>query len=230
MATARRSKVAVEEDVPQRKQYDIPYFAHDQLDPVRFAADLGLPVGSPPSGNLNQRMVTSAKDWDEADSDGADMADETCDEEHPSDGDCKRKRNSVTPLEGRASKRNKGGDGRPAMSKRVTADLDSDDEIIVRMKNAKYQEKDIAKRLADEGRMFYNTKTIGSRWGRLRRVMQARQDELLDANLTDWHEGDDDVLKEAIKKADEVVEKAIQEAQDRKWRLVADNMKVMKVN
>ncbi|RMZ86363.1 hypothetical protein DV736_g6413, partial [Chaetothyriales sp. CBS 134916] len=121
--------------------------------------------------------------------------------------------NSVMPLEGRASKRNKGGDGRPAMSRRVTADLDSDDDIIVRMKNAKYHEKDIAKRLADEGRM---------------KVMQGRQDELLDANLTDWNEGNDDVLKVAIKKADEVVERAIQEAQDRKWRVVADNMKVMK--
>jgi hypothetical protein len=80
--------------------------------------------------------------------------------------------------------------GRPAVPKKVVADMDSDDEIIFSMKNAKFLEKDIAKRLADEGRMVYNPKTIGTRWQRLKQVMQAKQDELLDADLTDWHEGD----------------------------------------
>ena len=80
--------------------------------------------------------------------------------------------------------------GRPAIAKKVTADMDSDDELIFSMKNAKYLEKDIAKRLADEGRMNYNPKTIGTRWARLKKAMQAKQDELLDADLTDWHDGD----------------------------------------
>ncbi len=68
--------------------------------------------------------------------------------------------------------------------------MDSDDELIFSMKNAKYLEKDIAKRLQDEGRTVYNPKTIGTRWARLKKVMQAKQDEKLDADLTDWHEGD----------------------------------------
>lgn len=80
--------------------------------------------------------------------------------------------------------------GRPAIAKKVTADLDSDDELIVRMKNAKYLEKDIARRLADEGRVAYNPKTIGTRWARLRKAIERRNDELLDAELTDWHDGD----------------------------------------
>lgn len=58
------------------------------------------------------------------------------------------------------------------------------------MKNAKFLEKDIAQRLKDEGRTSYNPKTIGTRWARLKQAKQAQQDELLDADLTDWHEGD----------------------------------------
>ena len=80
--------------------------------------------------------------------------------------------------------------GRPAMAKKVTADLDSDDELIVRMKQARYQEKDIAQRLRDEGRINYNSKTIGTRWTRLCKALQKQQDELLDGEVTDWHDGD----------------------------------------
>ena len=76
------------------------------------------------------------------------------------------------------------------MAKKVTADLDSDDELIVRMKNAKYLEKDIAERLAKEGRIKYHPKTIGTRWARIKRKLQDFQDEMLDGDVTDWHEGD----------------------------------------
>lgn len=84
--------------------------------------------------------------------------------------------------------------GRPATSKKVTADLDSDDELIMRMKEAKWLEKDIAQRLANEGRMAYHPKTIGTRWTRIKKAMAKRQDELLDNDQSDWHEGDVSVL------------------------------------
>lgn len=87
-------------------------------------------------------------------------------------------------------KRQKTTGGRPALAKKVTADLDSDDELIVRMKNARYLERDIAQRLADEGRIKYSEKTIGTRWTRIKRKLQERHDELLDQDLTDWHDGD----------------------------------------
>ena len=80
--------------------------------------------------------------------------------------------------------------GRPALAKKVTAEMDSDDELIVKMKQAKYQEKEIAQRLIDDGRTHYHAKTIGTRWARLKKAMQARNDELLDQDLTDWHDGD----------------------------------------
>ena len=135
--------------------------------------------------------------------------------------------------------------GRPAVAKKVTAELDSDDEIIFSMKNAKYLEKDIAKRLVDEGRTVYNPKTIGTRWARLKKAMQAKQDELLDADLTDWHEGDvssyyyhrdvnannsqDDVLYAGLEKANQYIEQKIKDIEARKWRIVADYIKNVQV-
>lgn len=76
------------------------------------------------------------------------------------------------------------------MPKKVVWDLDSDDEIIVKMKEAKYTDQQIVERLISEGRTKYHTKTISSRWVRLKRVLAAHQDELLDKQLTCWHEGD----------------------------------------
>lgn len=80
--------------------------------------------------------------------------------------------------------------GRPAIAKKVVADLDSDDEMITRMKDAKYLEKDIAQALVDDGRIAYNPKTIGTRYARIRRVKAKEMDILLDAEQTDWHDGD----------------------------------------
>lgn len=80
---------------------------------------------------------------------------------------------------------------RSAAPKRVTVDLNSDDELIVRMKEARYLEKDIAQALVDQGRTAYHPKTIGTRWKRIKSRLQQRHDELLDQDLTDWH--DDDV-------------------------------------
>jgi hypothetical protein len=114
------------------------------------------------------------------------------------------------------------------------------------MKNAKYLEKDIAQHLAKEGRINYHPKTIGTRWARIKRMLQKVQDQMLDDELTDWHEGDvsvhynirerllnlllqDDVLLKAIEKADADVEKAKRDADEKKWRIVADQMKVLKV-
>ena len=107
-------------------------------------------------------------------------------------------------------------------------DLDSDDDMIVRMKEAKYAEKDIAKHLADAGRMNYNPKSIGTRWARLRKALAQHQEELLEADLTDWHDGDDEVLRKAIAKADQDIDTSISKLRARKWQVVADYVKVIK--
>ena len=115
------------------------------------------------------------------------------------------------------------------MAKKVTADLDSDDELIVRMKEARFLEKDIAQALINQGRIAYNPKTIGTRWRRLKAALQKRQDDLLDADLTDWHEGDDEALLQAVSHAESEVRRLTEEVESRKWRIVADKMKNLKV-
>ena len=79
---------------------------------------------------------------------------------------------------------------RPVIATPVRYDLDSDDELICKMKQARYLEKDIADRLQAEGRKNYAPKTIGTRWARIKKVLQLKQDDLLDEGLADWHEGD----------------------------------------
>lgn len=68
--------------------------------------------------------------------------------------------------------------------------MDSDDELIVKMKEEKFTDKQIAARLREEGRVNYHYKTIGSRWARIKRALEKKNDQDLDDQLTDWHEGD----------------------------------------
>ena len=68
--------------------------------------------------------------------------------------------------------------------------MNSDDELIVRMKGERFTDKQIAARLREEGRVDYHYKTISSRWVRLKRALEQKQDQDLDDQLTDWHEGD----------------------------------------
>lgn len=76
------------------------------------------------------------------------------------------------------------------MSKKVVADMDSDDEIIYSMKQNGYKDRDIRERLINEGRTRYHPKTISTRWARLKRCVEAHADELLDEELSDWHVGE----------------------------------------
>ena len=80
--------------------------------------------------------------------------------------------------------------GRAPAPKRILAELNSDDELIVRMKGERFTDKQIAARLREEGRVDYHYKTISSRWVRLKRALEQKQDQDLDDQLTDWHEGD----------------------------------------
>ncbi|TKA69747.1 hypothetical protein B0A49_06707 [Cryomyces minteri] len=111
--------------------------------------------------------------------------------------------------------------GRAAVPKKVVANMDTDDEIIVTMKQNRCVDAEIAERLINEGRTRYDVKTIASRWQRLRRVLAERQDELLDDDLTDWHMGEDDALEQAYKDADDMLNAELAKVYDRRWRFVA---------
>ena len=77
-----------------------------------------------------------------------------------------------------------------AIAKKITADLDSEDEMIVEMRDKGIPDRDIAQTLREEGRTRYSAKTIQSRYIRIKAALAARHDKLLDDELTDWHEGE----------------------------------------
>lgn len=80
--------------------------------------------------------------------------------------------------------------GRAAVPRRIHADYDSEDEIIVTMKQQGYSNEAVQKRLIEEGMTKYDVKTIPSRWLRIRKALQYEEEERLDDELTDWHDGE----------------------------------------
>ena len=53
-------------------------------------------------------------------------------------------------------------------------------------------EKDdaVARILKEEGRVVYTAKTIGSRWLRLKKIFEQKEEDRLDDELSDWHIGE----------------------------------------
>ncbi|KEF60887.1 uncharacterized protein A1O9_02451 [Exophiala aquamarina CBS 119918] len=211
--------------VPHKSRRSLPYFGHQQLDLDYFPEHIGAPVCDCPLGG-------PIDGWDE-DGDSEGVADIESEAEDEADFEGvkatakapRKPKTTARKPDGQIAKKMKVAGGRPAVAKKVTADLDSDDELIVRMKEARYLEKDIAQALIDQGRTAYNPKTIGTRWRRLKAALQKRQDALLDADLTDWHDGDDDVLVRAIAKSEKEIRRLREDIESRKWRMVADAMK-----
>jgi len=101
----------------------------------------------------------------------------------------------------------------------------------------------VAARLIEENRIRYVPKTVGSRWLRLRKALEAAEDERLDDELSDWHVGEvsgvfscsmmmsdprltekqDELLHESIKLIDEKLEVEFEKLKERKWREVSIN-------
>jgi hypothetical protein len=84
----------------------------------------------------------------------------------------------------------KNAKARNALPKKISAAKDEVDAILVRMKEAKYLETDIAEHLSKHYDVTYSPKTIGTRYTRLKRAAQAASDKLLDEDQTCWHDGD----------------------------------------
>ena len=80
--------------------------------------------------------------------------------------------------------------GRAAIPKKVTADLDEEDKILFDMKQQGYTDDAVAKYLVDQGLTKYKTQSVGSRFTRIKKVLQQKNEELLDEELTDWHDGE----------------------------------------
>lgn len=89
-----------------------------------------------------------------------------------------------------ASKKSRVKGGRPAYNKEIVADYDTDDGRIITLKQQGYTDDYVAQKMISEGRMKYVPKTVGSRWLRLRKVLEAAENERLDDELSDWHVGE----------------------------------------
>lgn len=80
--------------------------------------------------------------------------------------------------------------GRAALPKPISADLDSEDEIILHMKEDGFTDQQVVDKLKEENRIRYDRKSIASRYIRIQAALAAKQDERLEAEETDWHEGE----------------------------------------
>lgn len=107
-------------------------------------------------------------------------------------GDCSRKRAASSTIDGQPKTKRSGRSqgGLAAISRPVTADYGSDDGRIIGLKQQGYSDDYVAQKLIAEGRMRYVPKTVGSRWLRLRKVLERAEDERLDDEMTDWHVGE----------------------------------------
>ncbi|GAB7339431.1 hypothetical protein MBLNU457_6063t1 [Dothideomycetes sp. NU457] len=112
--------------------------------------------------------------------------------------------------------------GRNPTGKRVSIELDAEDEFIFDLKRRGFKDREIAQRLADEGFTAYKPQSVGARYARINRKVQERNEELLDLELIDWHEGEDDLLLKAYDIADERLLAELQKVREKRFTYVAD--------
>lgn len=116
-----------------------------------------------------------------------------------------------------------------AIQRPITADLDSTDELIVSLKEKGYSNDAVCAQLAREGRINYDKKTVGSRYLRLKNAILEREEERLDGELTDWHDGEDEALLKADQLALAEIHDTIARTKARRWHIVAKNVqKILK--
>lgn len=69
-------------------------------------------------------------------------------------------------------------------------DMDEDDKLIYFLKLAKWTEREIHAKLVSEGRINYNQKTIGTRFGRMRRFIVDDNDKRLEKGTAVWFQSE----------------------------------------
>ncbi|KAK4962224.1 hypothetical protein LTR28_004634, partial [Elasticomyces elasticus] len=157
-------------------------------------------------------------DWlSDDDRDGSEDAEVT---EHASS----RHERSASPITGPERKKHRVLGGSAAVSKPITAFYDSEDEIIVTMKQQGFSNRRVVDRLVAEGRTKYNEKTIYTRYLRIKRALQLHSDEMLDEELTDWHEGEPELLKEAYRAADARIKEELAQVESKRWTYVSRDL------
>ena len=82
------------------------------------------------------------------------------------------------------------GESLPAYHKRVSHELDSDDEMMMGMRERGFSDRQIADRLARDGRVRYDQKSISTRIMRIRLAQAENVDFLLREGYKEWEYDD----------------------------------------
>ncbi|KAL9056376.1 MAG: hypothetical protein Q9162_002967 [Coniocarpon cinnabarinum] len=114
--------------------------------------------------------------------------------------------------------------GRPVTIKRFRDELDEEDLIIKQMKEAGYTDHQIVQELKGQGLTSYNPKSVATRYSRILRITRDKENERLDDELSDWHEGDNNMLKTAMAYHVDKYNRDIERAKELFYQSVADTL------
>ncbi|KAF2828342.1 hypothetical protein CC86DRAFT_191948 [Ophiobolus disseminans] len=117
------------------------------------------------------------------------------------------------------------GETLPAYHKRVSHELDSDDELMMEMREKGFSDRQIADKLAKEGRVRYDQKSISTRIGRIRLAQASNVDFLLKEGYKEWEFEDDCLLMQAYALANIEVNYEVERMHAWRFRKVADYMR-----
>ncbi|KAF2745081.1 hypothetical protein M011DRAFT_148590 [Sporormia fimetaria CBS 119925] len=109
--------------------------------------------------------------------------------------------------------------------KRVLPDLDSDDEMILSMRDEGYTDAQISYRLKKEGRINYSTQSLGPRVKRVKEVIAAHVDYQLAEGYKEWTLQEDQCLMQAFEYADIEVRYEIERAMATRFKKTAEYMR-----
>lgn len=115
----------------------------------------------------------------------------------------------------------------PTYNKKVTADLDSEDELIMSMRSAGYTDAQIATRLAKKGRHTYSSKSISTRIARIKYAQNAHSDYLLKEGYKEWTHADDLRLMQACEFAEMEIRYEIEKVKAWRWKKVSEFLRRM---
>jgi hypothetical protein len=82
------------------------------------------------------------------------------------------------------------GESLPAYHKRVSHELDSDDDLMMKMREKGFSDRQIADKLAKDGRVRYDQKSISTRIMRIRLAQAENNDFLLREGYKEWEYAD----------------------------------------
>ncbi|KAF2191364.1 hypothetical protein K469DRAFT_697041 [Zopfia rhizophila CBS 207.26] len=113
----------------------------------------------------------------------------------------------------------------PDYAKNITAELDSDDELMMTMRDKGYTGQQIADRLAKEGRIRYDRKSIATRIGQIKLAQAAHVDMLLLEDYKEWPFEEDTLLMQAYELAGVEVSYELEKARAWRFRKVSEIMR-----